>query len=1260
MYSTMRYFLLLVCSLVNVWVFADSSSYSLHWKPCETWTAAGYSRKVLAFEDAKYPESDFLPRFQLTLPAETGLSYEVEIQHTSYVPLTAEEKQILAGGSFASEALVNSYKTEKEDNHYLEIRILPIVSRGGELLKLASFSLQVKRNKEIIIRKKEASKRNYVKSSILAQGHFVKIRVPYSGVYKLTYDDLRTMGVDPQRVRIFGYGGAELSYDITKPKPDDLPELSIWDSGSYILFYAQGPTQWSYDPYSKQFTHLTNTYSQYGYYFVSSDAGSGKRIMQAPSVDPGAANVYDVNEFTDYQLHEKESLSLIASGRDFFGETFDATLAYDFSFSFPNIVQKANSVRLRLVAAASSSASSSFVLKLAGSSQQRDMHISVPSSEDRAVLKDESYFFTPESSESLIFNLAYKRPVLSSRGYLNFIEVNARRKLIMSGDEMPFRNVDFWGNSSYSRYHLSGASENIRIWDISDQQNISEIQPLREGDKLSFLSSNMEQKEYVAINPWADFPKPTVVGNVANQNLHALPQVDFLIITHPDFLDEARELAAAHRELDKMLVEVVTTEQVYNEFSSGTPDASAYRWIMKMFYDRAASLGTYPQNLLLFGKGSYDNRALLPASGRTNLILTVQSYDLTNGINSRVTDDFFAFMEDKDTGIRLQGKRMAFGVGRFSVITKQQARDVVAKNITYMKNRNKGAWKNQLCFVADDGDSYSHMYQSDSIARYLGQSKSFQVAKIYLDAYEQKRTASGERYPIAKDKLQNALRSGMLFLNYTGHASSNGWASEQILNSNDVLRLSNRNWPLCFAATCSFILFDDKHISTGEQMLLNPVGGAIGVISAARIVYGSDNFYLNDKFVRYLFRKEDGKYLTMGDMLRRAKNDLLSDNNKLSYVLIGNPALRLSYPTQYRIKTVQINDNTAPGGDLFSALSVNTIKGVVEDEAGNQVKDFNGKVSMSIFDKEQRVVTRNNDGDRINNNPDSLFVFMDRPNVLFSGHAEVKDGAFEISFMMPKDINYNRGTGRINYYAKDDTNDYEAQGYFEDFVVGGESSVLIEDKEGPVIEELYLNHPGFMSGDKVNETPYFVARVSDEHGINTVGSGIGHDMLLMINNDSEQAHILNSYYESEEGNYKKGRVAYKMPELPEGRHSLMYRVWDLLNNSSTVKVDFEVVKGLNPQIFSIMNFPNPAKNHTVFKFVHDRPETVLSTLVEVFDLSGRLQWSSAQATTESITWNLTTTDGRRLSKGMYLYRISVQTTDGRFTSKANKLIIQDE
>ncbi|HRZ96941.1 MAG TPA: C25 family cysteine peptidase, partial [Paludibacter sp.] len=434
-----------------------------------------------------------------------------------------------------------------------------------------------------------------------------------------------------------------------------------------------------------------------------------------------------------------------------------------------------------------------------------------------------------------------------------------------------------------------------------------------------------------------------------------------------------------------------------------------------------------------------------------------------------------------------------------------------------------------------------------------------------------------------------------------------------------------------------------------EHVILNPVGGGIGILSAARPVYASQNFTINKLVCENLFKNKNGVMYGVGDVIAKAKNNVGTEINKLSYVYMGDPAVQLAYPTDYKIITSKINQSTTFGNDTLRSMSIGTVQGYIADDNGNKVTGFNGILHGVVYDKAQRITT-------LNNHKDGTLTFSDRPNKLFSGKTDVKNGEFSLSFMLPKDIKYNYGGGRINFYANDTENGNEAQGNFENFIIGGTNNQVVYETEGPQIT-MYLNSPNFVTGDKVNEKPLFVANLTDINGINRVGSGIGHDMLLTIDEDPTKSYLLNDYFESVVNDFTTGTVKYKLPEIEEGKHILMFRAWDLLNNSSSQTIEFEVVKGLTPEIFSISNYPNPARMNTRIVVNHDRPETILNTNVEIYDLAGRKIWSISQSTADNIEWDLNTSDGKKVKPGVYLYRVTIKFNETEVYSKINKMLV---
>jgi len=1256
------YFLTFLSIYLSAQTVISNTEHKLNWQSIQKWYIKDYTKSVISFEGAFYPTEDQLPYFNKRISIDPAFVYNVSLENITYSNLSADESSLLSSSiSLTENSQISTEILKERGNSFLDIRILPFVKQEGKIIKISSFSLKIEKNNSA--QKAQAITRHtYADNSVLSEGKFVKIKVANSGVYKLTFEDLNSMGITPANVRIFGYGGAVLEQSFSVSKIDDLPELSIhmekgsdgvFNAGDYILFYAKGINKWSYDKSKGMFTHTINSYSTHGYYFVTSDAGVGKKIEPKTIVLPENSTIIPVDEFTDYAVHESELTSLALSGKEFYGEKFGEQTSYNFKFNFLNPVPS-NSTKVRLDVASTASAISTFNLALDGS-QLKSLQVSKKSDGDlyeRGKSANGIFSFSPTKDE-FGFTLTYIKPTSSAIAYLNYLEVNARRLLKMSGSVMQFQNVDYLGMDSFNQYRLSDAGTNVQIWDITDPQNIVRMPAERVDGKLTFTAPGTEVMNYIAIDPTVPsaFSKPEIVGVVPNQNLHALQPVDMVILTHPDFISQAEKLAQAHREIDQLSVAVVTTTQVYNEFSSGTPDATAYRWVMKMLYDRALNSGNtadMPKYLLLFGRGTFDNRKLLSTSGN-NHILTYQAENSLVETLSYVTDDYFAFLDDSE-GTQVPSNLLDLGIGRFPVATAEQATNVVEKTISYMKNEKKGIWKNQLCFLADDGDAALHMKQADSITAVLGRNyPAYQINKIYLDSYLQEVSASGESYPLARTQFHDLLRNGLFLLDYTGHAGSVGWTNEQILSIADVKSLSNQELPLWIGATCDFLQFDIKAISAGEQVLLNPYGGGIGILSAARPVYASQNFTINKLVCDNLFKRINGKHYRIGDVIALAKNNVGSEINKLSYVYMGDPAIKLNYPTTHTVRTTHINDSIIEGKDTLKAMSVVKIKGFIADASGNKAENFNGELHAMVYDKIQKLTT-------MNNHNDGTLTYLNRTNALFSGKTIVTKGEYSFTFMLPKDIKYNYGGGRINYYASDNTTDDEAQGYFENFVIGGTNTNVTLETDGPKLN-LYLNSDEFKTGDQVNESPLFIAKISDMNGINRVGSGIGHDLLLTIDQDPNQSIVVNDYFNATANTYTDGIVKYKLSELENGKHTLTFKAWDLLNNSSSQTIDFEVVKGLAPNIFSVYNYPNPVKTGTSIIVNHDRPETILNTTVEIFDLSGRKIWSFSQSNADNVSWNLIGNDGIKVKSGIYLYRVSINTIDSDVYSKTNKMLI---
>lgn len=786
------------------------------------------------------------------------------------------------------------------------------------------------------------------------------------------------------------------------------------------------------------------------------------------------------------------------------------------------------------------------------------------------------------------------------------------------------------------------------------------------GTELSFsIPASASLREFVVVKP-SQIKAPVTVGEVANQNLHALPQQDMIIIAQPNFTTQAERLAEAHRTKDNLTVRVVTPESIYNEFSSGTPDATAYRRFMKMFYDRQTSEADAPKYLLLFGDGSFDNRKLTSAWKSVDMSNMLLTYQTENSLSSQsyVIDDYFGFLDDADNKKSLQNKKLCLGIGRFPIRTVEQATQMVDKVISYMENKNTGSWKNNLCFMADDGSNTDgfmteHMEFADQLAGYVeSEHPEFLVNKLYYDAYKKDMTAG--TYPDVRSGLQKLLKDGLLLFNYTGHGGTTALSDEKVLTQTDINQFTYTHLPVWVTATCDFTRFDDLNTSAGEDVFLNKSSGGIALFTTVRVAYSRPNFPINDNVIRNLFERNNGRRRTLGEVMQATKNTL-SSVYKLGFCLIGDPAVKMAYP-EFGMKVTTVNGQSVDGNSIsFKALEKITVEGEVLDVSGQLVTDFTGIVNPTVKDSKVTVTCLKNS----NKDDSPAFTFTDYPNTIFIGNDSVRNGKFSFTFTVPKDISYSNLQGKMNLYAVDTESGNEAQGNFDNFIVGGTSDTAETDTIGPEIRALYLNDTTFVDGGQVNTTPYFVAELWDKSGVNITGSSVGHDMMLVIDESTVLSYNLNSYYELLPGEDGTGIVKFPIPALEPGKHTAEFWVWDILNNSTVRTFTFEVVEGLKPFLFDVIATPGIAREQVTFHLMHNRPESRMRVGIMVYDLAGRQLWKHEESGTSglfenyTVSWDLTS-GGARMRPGVYIYRAAISTDNSKDATKARKFIILGE
>ena len=831
---------------------------------------------------------------------------------------------------------------------------------------------------------------------------------------------------------------------------------------------------------------------------------------------------------------------------------------------------------------------------------------------------------------------------------------------------MLFRDVDTVNQNSISQYSIANINGE-KIWDVTDVINVKNQQyDLNNSSAVYHSNAQLNTvKSYFIFND--DYKTPSLVGSIKNQNLHGLPQSDFLIVTNADFLSEAERLANFRRTNDGLKVSVVTTDEIFNEFGSGSQDVAAIRDFVKMFYDRSVTLGTPPKYVLLFGDGSYDPKNRI--GGNTNFITTFQSENSISLIGSYTSDDFFGML-DLNEGTLTGAELIDVGVGRIPVRDITDARLMVDKIITYETPGNTssvascasnsssrfGDWRNVLCFVADDQDRNLHFRQSERIASTVSANNPvYNIDKIVSDAYEQQSTPGGQRYPEVNEAINKRIEKGAFLINYTGHGGELGWSAEAILNIDMINSWSNLNsMPAFITATCEFSRFDDpKRTAAGELVLLNNKGGGICLFTTVRLAFALDNEVINGDLLKYMFTPINGQMPCVGDIQRLAKVENPGNRN---VTLLGDPSIRLAYPT-LKVITEEIKQDGILS-DTLKALSKITIKGKVTDQNNVLQSNFNGTVYTTILDKEKKIYNLVNDatGNDVSL-PDS---FLLRKNIIYRGKSTVVNGEFTCNFIVPKDINYQFGSGRLSYYVHDETSD--GNGYDEGVLIGGISANGLNDQDGPTIN-LFLNDENFTAGGLTSEDPIIFARLADSSGINTVGNGIGHDITALIDNNQQSVLVLNDYYESELNSYQKGIVRYKLAELSEGPHTLTLKAWDINGNSSTSNTDFVVANSSTLALDHVLNYPNPFSTNTAFYFEHNKPCTGMTIQVQIFTVSGKLirTLSDYQVCdgyrNNPLIWDGKDDFGDKIGQGAYIYRLKIRTADGETAEKIEKLVI---
>ena len=1218
---------------------------------------------------ATYAQDTVVPLFvhSIDLGYDCAQEYTVAIEYPELFPLTTTE--VIRYGLPEEAGLpewpvIETHKGISAKRGQLDVSFVPMVWRDGKYWKIQSFSLKIHRDTKAPRRAGSVVAERYAVHSVLAEGRWVKIRVADNGVHMLTHYKLKQMGFsNPDRVRLFGYGGHLLSESNPDLWNDDLCEVPLYRGSDRVLFYAYGSVRWTLEQ-DNTFVHTRNPYSDYGYYFLTEGDEVVSNIVPEPLVPPTMEDIVETTP--SYVLHEVDDYAWFHGGRQLV-ESYD--YANGSAKSYPLDLHDwypLEDAVLDVCFTHNGNASSSVAVLV---DEEHIGTLTVGAVGAHSEAADATRSFTvgntllQKNMPRHTVELIHKRGAGVS-GRLDYLRLSYTRFISVG--------VPIYATQSGMQTYSLGmwADEDVAVWRITDA---SCIEPVAcDKSTRTFTADGKRGDVYIAFDTKGSYPVPEVMGEIANQDLHASEATDYIIIVPSSgkLTAQAERLATLHRSQRGLTVQVVRADEVYNEFSSGTPDATAYRRYLKMLYDRAETTAELPKYLLLFGDGAWDNRMLSTAwkgASPDDYLLCYEVANSFNAVSSHVVEDYFALLDDGE-GASLQLDKVDIGVGRFPVTSEAQARAVVDKVEAYMANSHAGAWKNSILMLGDDGDDNRHMADAESVAQMLEtEYPYYMVKRIYWDAYPMEVTSTGRSYPVVRKRLLELFRDGALMVNYSGHGAPDVISHELVINKADMEELRSPRLPVWVTVSCDITPFDNSVQSFGESAFLNPQGGAIGLLTSTRTTYAEQNRRINYFFSKYVFAREGGNRLSLGDALRMAKCSLITapgssmlddkSGNKLNYVLIGDPALVVGN-SDYRMVVDTLNGVPVGAGrevQLKAGAEV-IVKGRVLALSDTLASDFSGVLYASVFDNMEQVTCRNNA-----KVPDlTPFVYRERTKKLFVGSDSVNRGTFTFTFRVPMDINYSMDNGLINLYAINDTKEYEATGRFENFIIGGTDDDMADDGSGPEIM-LYLNSSDFVSGGRVNETPLLVVELNDGDGINTAGN-IGHSLTAIIDGKASLTYNLNEYYMSDVGTYTRGSVSYLLPELSTGKHTLMFRAWDMMNNSSTAMIEFEVVRGLAPDILCVQAMPNLLQGTTTFEFTHDRPEHEMEVTIEVYDMSGRVQWRHSETAMSTgnvynYCWNQCGASGQPLSEGVYLYRVVVSSLSGTSTSKAQKMAI---
>lgn len=1267
-------------------VAQTSNTITLNWSgTIDLVDSNGVNRTLPYFTGAVYTHSN-IPEYQFDVE---GYVETIHILNANTSALSSNQQKNLT--LLSEEGFKTRIRYGLEKGRVVStINLTPIRNSGsGNLERLNSFDYKLSFGAAPTLMRGSSRtdnlNRNYsagnlrvaagASSSVLATGEWYKFSISSSGIFKLDYEALQNAGInvsaiDPRTIKIYGNGGGMLPQSNAAPRMDDLVENDVlvigqndgsFDPGDYILFYGIGPHTWSRN--GDKFIHSYNLYSDQSFYFLTYGGSTGARVAGKVSPDNPTQTV---TSFDEHLFYEKDQVSIIRSGRNWYGERFDyINPSRSFPFNAEGLISGTD-VSLTLSSVAAATVGTSFNVGVNSQSigtQYIDgiYNLFSYAYSRKGVERTSTFTFKPNmiGGNVLNVNLSYNYQSNSSfSAYLNYIELNFKKNLALFGTQTTFRSIAS-ENSMVSEFQISGPKAGMQIWDISDPLKPVSMAYTISNGKAIFVDSSNALHEYVVFSG-NSFDSPSFAGKVKNQNLHAIgaPVPDLLIISADNFVTSAQRLANHRRNYSGMDVEVVKISEVYNEFSSGAQDITAVRDFVKMVYERSQGADSL-RYVLLFGDCSFDYKDRL--KNNTNFIPIYEARESLHPVNTYSSDDYFGFMDNNegdwpepDNG---NVHKLDLGVGRLPVNNITEAEILVDKIIYYDTNPStRKNWRNRICFVADDGDSNNHLNGAENLSTMVAQNYPlFNISKVFLDAFPQVSSPGGEISPLAKQMITDEVEKGVLITNYTGHGGESGWTQERILEISDITSWENKE-ALTFmvTATCEFGRYDDPSLPSGaEYAIRSSQGGAIALMTTTRPVYSSSNDLINEAMYENIFQKVNGQWPTLGDLMYKTKNDAISGVFNRNYSLLGDPSMTLAYPKEEVVITSINGKNPLLEVDTLKALTKVTIEGEVH-VGGLISTSFNGTLNATVFDKNTEIQTLGNES--------SPTFYTKYNNSIYDGKASVSEGKFKFTFVVPKDISYITGTGKISLYAARSGSTLDAGGDNTDIIIGGSSDSVVVDNTPPSMQ-VYINDETFVNGGVAGSDAVLLVNLFDENGINIAGTGIGHELTAVLD-DSKDVIVLNDYYSSKLDNFQEGVIEFPLRDLAPGNHSIKVKAWDTHNNSQEGYIEFVVINEEDLALQNVFNYPNPFSTNTEFHFDHNRAGDDMQVLLQVYTISGKLiktlrkEIYQSDSHISNLYWDGRDDFGDKIGKGVYVYKLEIRSIrDGSKEHKYQKLVI---